>query len=335
MLQYLKEALGNSAIVKADSQLLKLFTRHRVRLVEGSLPDGLELLKQVLANGKRVIVVCNTVQRAQEIFRTIAGWGIVQDNEMALLHSRFIANDRNTYEKRAQKSATRVLVGTQAIEVSLDIDYDVLFSEPAPQDALLQRFGRVNRRRQKGICDVWVFTEGGPYDQNIYPPPVVERTLNILKTIDVMDETRLQEILDSVYPDWEPEQKKEFEDTRTNFQQAIEHLQPFQMHKEEEASFYEQFDGVEVLPVKFLPQYEQYVEQADFIHAQRFMVSLHRRRFIALWHQGLIEKHPVAVPRSNGKYITDYILVARLKYDSALGLLNEENAIPDTEDQML
>ena len=43
-----------------------------------------------------------------------------------------------------------MLVGTQTIEVSLDIDYDICFTEPAPIDALIQRFGRVNRRKNDG-----------------------------------------------------------------------------------------------------------------------------------------------------------------------------------------
>jgi len=38
---------------------------------------------------------------------------------------------------------------TQAIEVSLDIDYEIIYTEPAPIDALLQRFGRVNRKRER------------------------------------------------------------------------------------------------------------------------------------------------------------------------------------------
>ena len=71
-----------------------------------------------------------------------------------------------------------LLVGTQAVEVSLDIDFDCLFSEPAPIDALIQRFGRINRKGRKGICDVCICKEGGENDPFIYSRDKVERTLN-------------------------------------------------------------------------------------------------------------------------------------------------------------
>jgi CRISPR-associated endonuclease/helicase Cas3 len=71
-----------------------------------------------------------------------------------------IPRDRESTERfLATKS---LLIGTQTIEVSLDIDYDVCFSGPAPVDALTRRFGRVNLKKGpdgfplKGICDVYL-----------------------------------------------------------------------------------------------------------------------------------------------------------------------------------
>ena len=86
----------------------------------------------------------------------------------ALLHSRFILKDRERIEKNLDN--LNLLIGTQAIEVSLDIDYDVLYSEPAPLDALIQRFGRVNRRGWKDdiIKQVNIFKIGSDNDNYIY-----------------------------------------------------------------------------------------------------------------------------------------------------------------------
>ena len=104
----------------------------------------------------------------------------------ALLHGKFILKDREKIESKLDD--LNLLVGTQAIEVSLDIDYDVLYSEPAPFDALIQRFGRVNRRGwQKNIIKpVKVFTHGSDSDKYIYDLNIVKNTLDILKDIDIL-----------------------------------------------------------------------------------------------------------------------------------------------------
>jgi CRISPR-associated endonuclease/helicase Cas3 len=105
---------------------------------------------------------------------------------------------------------TKLLVGTQAIEVSLDIDYDVIFTELAPLDALLQRFGRINRHRINGQyrppCDCIVFSERNDVDKLIYKNgEVITRTLDVLHKLEynnsgVIPEIKLQQFIDQVYP---------------------------------------------------------------------------------------------------------------------------------------
>ncbi len=335
LLNLLKKALGKVTLIKADEKLIESFTRHRLRLLKGTLNENASIIRQKIEQGQRVIVVCNTVQNAQEIFEKIKSWDIVAPERMVLLHSRFNGFDRQEKENLAYDPNTLVLVGTQTIEVSLDIDFDLMFSEPAPLDALLQRFGRVNRKRQKGLCHVFVATQGGPFDYRIYPHSVVERTLRLLEKIDVLNENHLQEMLDFVYPDWEAKQKEEFENTLLNFEQAINHLQPFREHKEEEAAFYEKFDGIEVLPIQFVSQYEQYVESRDFINAQRLMISLHRGMYFKLKQEGLIDTHYFSVQTAQGKVFTERVLTVRLRYDSELGLLNKPKEEGDFSSQML
>lgn len=97
-------------------------------------------------------VIVNTVARAQKLAKLLATeFG---DSMVELLHSGFIAPARITKEKDllatiGKSSNTRprqkIIVGTQVIEQSLDIDFDVLISDLAPMDLLLQRLGRVHR----------------------------------------------------------------------------------------------------------------------------------------------------------------------------------------------
>jgi len=106
---------------------------------------------------------------------------------LILVHSRFNGSDRIDKEKqindctglKSQKRKPVVVVSTQVVEVSLNIDLDILFSDPAPLEALLQRFGRINRGRRLTSAVVSVFTE--PDDgQGIYNPDMVQGAINVL-----------------------------------------------------------------------------------------------------------------------------------------------------------
>ena len=87
-------------------------------------------------------------------------------------------------------------VGTQTIEVSLDIDYDICFTEPAPIDALIQRFGRVNRRknadkdpRRKGSARSLCSRKGSENDHFIYNEQKVAKTLDSCRSLISLTKT--------------------------------------------------------------------------------------------------------------------------------------------------
>lgn len=107
--------------------------------------------------GGNVAVICDTVRRAQDVYRTLRT--VKTDNlDLRLLHSRFLSPDRLHKEEelrvRLGPAATApnrplIVVSTQVIEQSLDIDFDVMFSDVAPLDLLIQRAGRLHRHRGK------------------------------------------------------------------------------------------------------------------------------------------------------------------------------------------
>ncbi len=141
------------------------FSKHKVQLkVEDYKEDQLsyskELIQEILTKanengGSRILVVLNTVKQAQVVFNDLqkmAKGSVV----IRLFHSRFTQKDRkekeaelaifigNNYESRANKQP-KILVATQVVEASLDLDADYLFSELAPWDSLIQRMGRILR----------------------------------------------------------------------------------------------------------------------------------------------------------------------------------------------
>lgn len=333
MLKYLMDILEIEKPIRADEQLLENFNRHQVELTDGNIFQQLGNIENLLSEDKRIMVVCNTVKNAQEIFNRIKEYRWASDEEIVLLHSRFNAEDRSKKEKLALNEKTKILAGTQAIEVSLDIDYDVLFTEPAPLDALLQRFGRVNRRQEKGICPVCVCRVGGEHDKFIYPEEIVANTLAVLEEIDIIRENELQRFLDKVYPGWLPKQRRNFEDTFSGFSRSLNSLQPYASHKENEEEFYEKFDGIQVLPVRFFNEYKRLIEIYDFIEAEKFFVTISRGMYFNLKNEGLIEKRYFTVEKLNGEPETHSVISAKCKYFSDIGLTNERETELDFDEQ--
>jgi len=118
---------------------------------EDSLPSRLEAL---LADGGYAGIIVNTVGRAQKITATLREH--FGNEQVTLLHSRFLAPDRAEMEKALLRRLGKqsgnearqdryIVVGTQVMEQSLDIDFDVLASDLCPMDLLLQRIGRLHR----------------------------------------------------------------------------------------------------------------------------------------------------------------------------------------------
>ncbi len=103
----------------------------------------------------RILVVLNTVAHAQDVYERLKALS-GEDVEVALLHSLFTQEDRREKEEHLRKrwalhadytqERPEIWVATQVVEAALDIDADVLFTELAPADALVQRMGRVLRR---------------------------------------------------------------------------------------------------------------------------------------------------------------------------------------------
>lgn len=112
-------------------------------------------LQTRLQNGGCALVVRNTVANAQEYYETLrAEFG----EDVRLVHSRFTQQDRQdndewlvrTFGKpgKSRRPKRAIVVGTQVVEQSLDIDFDVLYSDLAPIDLLFQRMGRVHRHER-------------------------------------------------------------------------------------------------------------------------------------------------------------------------------------------
>jgi len=136
--------------IKQASELAT--TEHKVvRIVRFEDENVTPLVADLIAKGGVIGIIVNTVKRAQALAITCSE-RFGADN-VTLLHSGFIATDRIKKEvqllrmigKGASRPFQQIIIGTQVIEQSLDIDFDVLISDLAPMDLLIQRVGRLHR----------------------------------------------------------------------------------------------------------------------------------------------------------------------------------------------
>ena len=159
----------------------------------------------------KILVVVNTVERCQILSRAFREFGF----DLTCYHSKFIFKHRREKEKRINECTPRLLIATQVVEVSLDIDYDILLTECAAIDALVQRAGRVNRARReiKGRVVVHLHDKKS---ENIYkfPSGVLETTWKLFQPTQNPTERDLIKMVEDVYKGHAPKDDKGFRQIR-------------------------------------------------------------------------------------------------------------------------
>ncbi len=295
---WLSMAVPDLRELSVPEHLFEAFRRHRVVLLDGELESdrGIQKILEAARQGS-VLVCCNTVGRAQGVYERLKTSGA--ELRLEPLHGRFNARDRVGKERKLLSemgtglkpdASGTVLVATQVVEVSLDIDFDTIFTEPAPLDALLQRFGRVNRGRRYPLRDVHVFRE--PCENTpIYDELLVQRTLAVLERVNghPVDEKLAKDWLDEIYAGEVSERwKSEFEEASRIFRRACtERLFPYQSDKELGESFYEMFDGTEVVPASFEEEFKK-LQVTDPLEAGELPVSVSWAQFMRLKRKALV-----------------------------------------------
>ena len=180
----------------SDKRILEQ-KRHTVKAVDGNILYNIPLIVKEAAKASSTLVVCNHVDTAQQVYRHLKD----KVKGTVLFHSRFNRNDRNQIEKDLRTSLPKILVATQVVEVSLNLDFQQGFTEPAAIDALVQRMGRINRRAwQSSPAHVFIFTEQYSTDNRIYSEILRSDSLKALTDLPMpLSEEALNEAADDVY----------------------------------------------------------------------------------------------------------------------------------------
>ena len=203
--------------VKLENNELEKFNRHITHKID-SWEDSQKIIFKSIAKNEKVLIVANRVKKAQEWYSELKE---AYPNIPALLiHSRFKRGDRNHKEKELlgldekgnslnifnTSNQACIVISTQVVEVSIDISFDLMITETAPLDSMIQRFGRVNRKRNEQTIGkykpVYIIKptedkkEALPYDVEI-----LKRSFEILPNNEILKETELQNKIDIVFPE--------------------------------------------------------------------------------------------------------------------------------------
>ncbi|NLF29140.1 MAG: CRISPR-associated helicase Cas3' [Clostridiales bacterium] len=195
----------------------KISVSLEMRPILGKAEDIADLALSRVTNGGCLGVVLNTVADAQEVFDRIlkrADKGI----DCLLFHARFPLEDRLRIEdacvrwfgKGGERPGRAILVATQTVEQSIDIDLDELITALCPIDLLLQRIGREHRhaltRRPENMRSaraIVLAPESGTLDISslaVYAPVILRRTLELLRSRDQIElPAEIRPLVERVY----------------------------------------------------------------------------------------------------------------------------------------
>lgn len=182
---------------------MHLKNRHKIQIFENSKIDT-KLIKE-FAKNKKVLVIVNTVRKAQELYEEL------KHEKVYLLHSNYIKEDRKLLEDSILEFTSKenkekgIWISTQIVEASLDIDFDVLFTDMCSIDSLFQRMGRVYRKREydEEIPNVYIYdTKNGIMGSKpIIDPEIYKYSLiQILKYNNTnLSEENKQNIINNIF----------------------------------------------------------------------------------------------------------------------------------------
>lgn len=194
-----------------------------------SIPEWIPCLMEKLEGGGCAAIICNTVRRAQEVYKRLTSAAFNERPEkeafVYLFHARFLNKDKEAIEGKIlgmfgknsnERPSKSILISTQVVEQSLDLDFDLMITEIAPCDLLLQRAGRLHRHDRLRPAklenpELWIM-EPGKNEEDlpifnkgtlaVYPEHLILRTFLKMKGLDYLTVPGdVENLIEYVYSD--------------------------------------------------------------------------------------------------------------------------------------
>jgi|GEM_PF-1641856 len=183
----------NNLEMKNDAQ-------HEINIVNKDITECERIIKKLSENSS-ILIVCNTVKKAITVYEKLKAFS------PKLYHSLFAFDDRENKEIDITKTDSNgknigIWITTQVVEVSLDLDFDVLITEAAPLNVLIQRMGRCYRKRQ-GAGKVFIYSklinENGKEMFFPYGEFAIKESLRVIDEKGIVDVKKKREMLNNYF----------------------------------------------------------------------------------------------------------------------------------------
>jgi CRISPR-associated endonuclease/helicase Cas3 len=258
--------------VKSKKAFIDNKIRHSVKVIKEQLN-----INEIVENydNNKILVVCNTVKKAQEIYAELSKAFEEKGVNINLLHSKFIKQHRAKKEKaimelgNIENKESGIWIGTQVVEASLDIDFDLLFTELSDINGLFQRFGRCYRKREflKDGYNCFVYTGGtSPCSgirnstKSIIDYDIFSLSREALEGIDgEISESQKLELIDKIYSTEKLKNTEYYKKILTTMD-YLNSINAYELSKKEVKKIFRDINSVSVIPK---PIYDKFYDEIN------------------------------------------------------------------------
>ena len=333
-----KDELEKLGIKFQFDKFIKQTQRHKIKLEDKDILEDIDLIKEQAKNSK-VLIIANTVNKAIDLYSKLQEKEIDNVN---LLHSRFIYNDRSKKEEQIKEFSQNreengIWITTQIVEASLDIDFDYLYTEMSTLDSLFQRLGRCYRSREykNEEENIHIYTKNMSGIKYIYDEEINERSIELLKEYDgmILDENTKVNLVDKLYS----EDMLEGTNFLKNFRSGIAVLNniiDYQTGKKEAQKLLRNIENINVIPKNIYEEniylFENYVKETNYKERH----NLKRK----------IDKLTISISQNQQRKLFDRLTInpyikelwiADLKYDDKIGLILKKDEEYEEDEKFL
>ena len=248
--------------------------RHSMKIIAASIDTDESIAQMEKSFSKnKILVVCNTIKKAKEVYKKLKKVLREEDkSKIYLLHSGFIKNDRDIKELKIMETGkedskiSEIWVCTQLVEASLDIDFDLLFTELSDLNGLFQRMGRCYRHRVLDVdYNCFVFTGGsqrcsGVGENSVIEPEIHKLSMKALKTNGVICEKCKVQMVKEVYST-KTLQHTQYYTKIKNTLDYVKNTTEFEYTKAEVNKMFRNIDQISVIPLSIYGKNEIVIKE--------------------------------------------------------------------------